>query len=73
VKRGRCSAGDTWTIPLGLNLAKVLKLGNLPVKVQLAGQYMVHHPYTFEQVAQIKLNTIPIIKSLIKEPIFGSK
>jgi hypothetical protein len=37
------------TVPLGLILNKVVKLGPLPVKLGLAGQYMVHHPDTFGQ------------------------
>jgi hypothetical protein len=31
--------GDTWTVPFGLSVAKVLKLGKLPVRIPLAGQY----------------------------------
>jgi len=31
---------DVWTVPVGLGLAKVVKLGRLPVKVQLAVQYI---------------------------------
>jgi hypothetical protein len=40
---------DIWTVPLGLILNKVVKLAPLPVKLGLAGQYMVHHPDTFGQ------------------------
>jgi hypothetical protein len=46
--------GDTWTVPLGLSVAKVLKLGKLPVRIALAGQYMVHHPDTFGQKKNAK-------------------
>jgi hypothetical protein len=38
----KADGGNVWTIPLGLILNKVVKLG-------LAGQYMVHHPDTFGQ------------------------
>src|SRR5262249_18391009 len=31
---------DVWTVPIGLGLAKVVKFGRLPVKIQLAVQYM---------------------------------
>jgi len=31
------SAGDVWTVPLGLEMAKVFKFGKLPVKIALAG------------------------------------
>jgi hypothetical protein len=35
---------DVWTVPVGLGLAKVVKLGRLPVKIQLSVQYMPVHP-----------------------------
>jgi hypothetical protein len=38
------SAGDTWTVPLGLSVAKVFRFNRLPVRIALAGQYMVHRP-----------------------------
>lgn len=58
--------GDTWTVPLGLGISKVLKLGKLPVKVGLAGQYMVHHPDVGGQKWNIQLNVTPVIPKLIK-------
>ena len=36
---------DVWTVPIGLGLDKVVKLGRLPVKIQLAVQYMPVHPW----------------------------
>ena len=65
------SAGDTWTVPLGLQVAKVFKFGKLPVKIALAGQYMVHHPDTFGQKWNIQLNVVPVIPKLIKGTLFG--
>ena len=65
------SAGDTWTVPLGLQVAKVFKFGKLPVKIALAGQYMVHHPDTFGQKWNIQLNVVPVIPKLIKGNLFG--
>ena len=35
---------DVWTVPVGLGLGKVVKFGRLPVKIQLAVQYMPVHP-----------------------------
>src|ERR1700704_3236465 len=35
---------DVWTVPVGLALSKVVKFGRLPVKLQLAVQYMPVHP-----------------------------
>jgi len=64
-------AGDVWTIPLGLSVSKVMKLGKLPVRVALAGQYMVHHPDTFGQKWNIQLMVVPVIPKLIKGNLFG--
>jgi len=64
-------AGDVWTVPLGLSVSKVLKLGKLPVRIGLAGQYMVHHPDTFGQKWNIQLMVVPVIPKLIKGNLFG--
>jgi hypothetical protein len=58
--------GDVWTIPLGLSVSKVVKLGKLPVRIALAGQYMVHHPDVGGQKWNIQLNVVPVIPKLIK-------
>jgi hypothetical protein len=49
------------------------KIGDVPVKFQLGVEYSVVSQDTYGQVAQIKLNIIPVVPSLIKEPIFGAK
>lgn len=64
-------AGDTWTVPLGLSVSKVVKFGKLPVRLALAGQYMVHHPDTFGQNWNIQLMMVPVIPKLIKGNLFG--
>jgi hypothetical protein len=65
------NAGDVWTIPLGLSISKVLKLGKLPVRIGLAGQYMIDHPDTFGQKWNIQLMVVPVIPKLIKGTLFG--
>ena len=65
------SAGDTWTVPLGLALSKVVKFGKLPVKLGLAAQYMVHHPDNFGQQWNIQLTVAPVLPKLIKGTLFG--
>jgi hypothetical protein len=37
------SAGDVWTVPIGIGVGKVVKLGTLPVKIALGVQYI---PYS---------------------------
>jgi hypothetical protein len=69
----RALSGNKWNVPVGLTVAKTTKIGAVPVKFQLGLEYSVVKQDTFGQVAQIKLNVIPVIKSLIKEPIFGGQ
>jgi hypothetical protein len=64
------SAGDVWTIPIGIGIGKVVKLGHLPVKIALALQYMVHQPDNFGQQWNIQLGVTPVIPNLIKGNLF---
>jgi hypothetical protein len=43
----------------------------LPVKFQLGIEYSVVSPDAFGQRAQIKLNVIPVIPSLVGKPLLG--
>ena len=53
-------------VSLGLAISKVVRFGRLPVKLQLAGQYMVHHPDIRGQKWNIQLQVVPVIPKLIK-------
>jgi len=64
-------AGDVWTVPLGLQVAKVVKFGPLPVRLQLGGQYMVHHPDVGGQEWNLQFMVVPVIPKLIKGNLFG--
>ena len=61
----KADGGDVWTVPLGVALGKVTKLGKLPVKFQLAVQYMVVHPDTFGQKWNFQLMVVPVLPKLI--------
>jgi hypothetical protein len=61
---------DVWTVPVGLGLAKVVKLGRLPVKVQLAVQYMPVHPRISGQEWNVQVSITPVIPKLIKGVLF---
>jgi hypothetical protein len=69
----KASSGNKWNVPVGITVTKTTKIGDLPVKFQLGIEYSVVKQDTFGQVAQIKLNIIPVVKSFIKEPIFGGQ
>ena len=63
---------DVWTVPIGLGINKVVKLGKLPVKLGLAGQYMPIHPDTFGQRWNIQLSITPVLPKLIRGNLFGN-
>lgn len=61
---------DVWTVPIGLGLGKVVKFGRLPVKIQLAVQYMPVHPRINGQEWNVQVSITPVIPKLIKGVLF---
>ncbi len=61
---------DVWTVPIGLALSKVVKFGRLPVKLQLAVQYMPVHPRISGQEWNVQVSITPVIPKLIKGVLF---
>jgi hypothetical protein len=57
-------------LPIGLGVAKTVKLGKLPVKFQLEGSYSVAHEDTLGQRWNIRLTVTPVIPRLISNAIF---
>jgi hypothetical protein len=66
----KAPSSERWTVPVGVAVGKVVKLGRLPVKIQLAGQYMPIHPSNVGQEWNIQFVLTPVIPKLIKEPLF---
>src|SRR5262245_25732651 len=66
----KAPSGNKWTVPIGVEIGKVLKLGKLPVEITLAGQYMPVHPENVGQEWNIQVSLTPVIPKLIKEPLF---
>ncbi len=60
------SDGNKVTFPIGLNVSKVQKLGILPVKFAVQGQYMPVSPSVFGQRWNIQIAITPVIPKLIK-------
>jgi hypothetical protein len=60
------SDGNKVTFPIGLNVSKVQKIGILPVKFQIQGQYMPVNPAVFGQRWNIQVAITPVIPKLIK-------
>jgi hypothetical protein len=61
---------NVWTVPIGLGVGKVVKLGRLPVKIQLSVQYMPVHPRISGQEWNVQLLIAPVIPKLIKGALF---
>ena len=66
-------SGDKWNVPIGLTVAKTTRIGRVPVKFQVGIEYSVVSQNDFGQVAQLKFNVIPVMPSLVKEPILGGR
>jgi hypothetical protein len=66
----KASSGNVWTVPLGLALGKVVKLGPLPVKFSIAAQYMVVRPSDTGEEWNIQFQITPVIPKLIKGTLF---
>ena len=66
----KASSGDVWTVPIGLGVGKVVKLGRLPVKIQLSLQYMPVRPRNTGQEWDVQVQITPVIPKLIKGILF---
>lgn len=67
----KASRGNKWNVPVGILVAKTTKIGKMPVKIQFGAEYSVVSQDDFGKRALFKVNVIPVIKSLIPNPIFG--
>ena len=66
------SSNDVWTVPVGLGVYRVVKIGSVPVKIGVAGQYMPIHPKVFGQQWNFQLSVSPVIPKLITGNLFGN-
>jgi hypothetical protein len=62
--------GNVWTVPIGVGVGKVVKFGRLPVKLQLAVQYMPVRPDVFGQEWNVQIQITPVLPKLIKGTLF---
>ncbi len=60
---------DVWTVPLGLSIGKVIKIGILPVQVQVGSQYFVEKPQGGPKW-NFQLQVTPVIPRLITKTLF---
>jgi hypothetical protein len=67
----KATKGNKWNVPLGLLVSKTAAVGKRPVKFQFGFEYSVVSQDDFGKRFMIKLNIIPVIQALVKNPIFG--
>jgi hypothetical protein len=58
--------GSDWTVPIGIGVSKVHKIGKLPVKFGLGVQWMAVQPDRFGQKWNVQLIVAPVLPKLIK-------
>ncbi len=66
----KAPSDNRWTVPIGLTAGKVVKFGRLPVKISLAGQYMVTQPDPVGQRWNIQIQLTPVLPKVIKGTLF---
>jgi hypothetical protein len=69
----QAESGNRWNVPIGITVTKTLRFGKTPVKFQLGAEYSVVSQDDFGKRALVKLNVIPVIRSLVRRPIFGGE
>jgi hypothetical protein len=67
----KATKGNKWNVPIGLDVSKTTAIAGKPVKFQFGLEYSVVSQDDFGKRFMIKLNVIPVIQGLIKNPIFG--
>ena len=66
----KAPSDNRWTVPVGLGVGKVVKFGRLPVKISLAGQYMVTQPEPVGQKWNVQIQLTPVLPKLIRGTLF---
>ena len=60
-----------WDVPVGIMAAKTTKIGNRIMKFQFGIEYSVISEDFYGKQVLFRFNVIPVIQSLITEPLFG--
>jgi len=62
---------NRWNVPVGLLVAKTVRIAGRPVKLQFGAEYSAIHEEDFGRRWSIRFDVIPVVKSLINGSIFG--
>jgi hypothetical protein len=66
----KADQGQRFTVPVGLGIGKLVKIGPLPVKFTLEGDYMAVNPDDFGQRYGVRFQIIPVLPALFKGTLF---
>ena len=66
----KASGDNKWNVPIGLGVAKTIKLGKLPIKFQFSTEKSVIRQDNYGKEWNVRLNVIPVIPALVKNPLF---
>jgi len=66
----KADQGQRFTVPVGLGIGKMVKIGPLPVKFTLEGDYMGVNPDDFGQRYGVRFQIIPVLPDLFKGTLF---
>jgi hypothetical protein len=69
----KATKGNRWNVPIGLLASQTTSVGKRPVKFQFGLEYSVVSQDDFGKRFMFKVNVIPVIEALIKNPTFGSR
>lgn len=59
----------SWDIPVGLDVARMFRIGSLPVKVMIEYDFFVINDSRWEPLHLIRLTILPVLPGPFKEPI----
>ena len=62
----KIDSGPEYTLPIGLAVGRVVKLGRLPVKLQVAAQWMPVQPDRYGQKWNLQLLVAPVLPKLVR-------
>lgn len=61
----KADSDNKWTVPIGITIGKTIRVGNVPVKIQVGLDYSVVKPRDFGEVWKAKIAITPVIPSLV--------
>jgi hypothetical protein len=61
----KSDGANKWTVPIGVTIGKTIKVGKLPMKIQVGLDYSVIKPDDFGELWKFKILITPVIPSLV--------